>query len=292
MKRAALFLITPPARGERHHNDNHQRLPAAFARGGWQVSQARHDQLSLIEGRVHIDGAAAEAYDLIWPVGLGPRQTFFDRLQIFSLIPPGKLLSAPDAYINMHGKAALLEYCPETIIGADPQKMRQHIADNPGEWVLKPLAGSFGRGVIRVRVPAEIDSAMVNDTPGYWMLQRYIGAINQGETRTLVCGDKILGSYLRIPRDNLRANLTHDAQIKPSELSATSRSLVEKIHERLYAAGVGFAAIDTVAGYLMEVNVANPGGLGTMEALYGAAMDDRLVSAIATVTETRRLSHS
>ena len=292
MRHAALFLVTPPSPGERHQNDNHQRLPAAFARGGWQVSQARHDQLSVIEGRVFIDGQAADAYDLIWPIGLGPRQTFFDRLQIFSLIPPGRLITTPGAYINLHGKAALLDYGPDTIIGANPAMMRQHVADNPGEWVIKPLAGSFGRGVSIVRVPADVDSAMENDTSGYWMLQRYIGAIKQGETRTLVCGDQILGSYLRIPRDTLHANLAHNAQFRPGELSASSRSLVEQVHERLRAAGVGFAAIDTVGGYLMEVNVANPGGLGTMEALYGAGMDDQLVATITAETDRRRLSDS
>ncbi len=292
MRRTALFLVTPPSPGERHHNDNHQRLPRAFARGGWQVSQTRHDQLSVIAGRVFIDGQAVEAYDLIWPVGLGPRKTFFDRLQIFSQITPGKLITKPGAYVNLHGKAALLDYCPETIIGAKPEMLRQHVADNPGEWVIKPLAGSFGRGVRRVQVPADVDSAMENGRSGYWMLQRYIGAIKHGETRTLVCGDQILGSYLRIPRDKLHANLAHNAQFRPGELSATGSALVEKVHERLRAAGVGFAAIDTVGGYLMEVNLANPGGLGTMEALYGAGMDDQLVAAITVETDRRRLLDS
>ena len=43
---------------------------------------------------------------------------------------------------------------------------------------------------------------------------------------------------------------------------------------------VGFAAIDTVGGYLMEVNLANPGGLGTLSQFHGTLPEQRLLDAI------------
>ena len=50
---------------------------------------------------------------------------------------------------------------------------------------------------------------------------------------------------------------------------------MQQVHAELSAAGVGFASIDTVAGYVMEVNVANPGGLATLAEVYGEAEADR-----------------
>ena len=47
-------------------------------------------------------------------------------------------------------------------------------------------------------------------------------------------------------------------------------------------------AIDTVDGYVMEVNIANPGGLGTLAALYGEEpVKQRMGGAIETLAIER-----
>ena len=46
------------------------------------------------------------------------------------------------------------------------------------------------------------------------MVQRYLPAVRQGETRTLVCGNEIIGSYLRVPHEGFKANLAADAQAR------------------------------------------------------------------------------
>jgi glutathione synthase/RimK-type ligase-like ATP-grasp enzyme len=43
---------------------------------------------------------------------------------------------------------------------------------------------------------------------------------------------------------------------------------------------IGFAAIDLVDDVLMEVNVANPGGLGTLNKLYDEDFGPALVRAV------------
>ena len=118
----------------------------------------------------------------------------------------------------------------------------------------------------------------------YCILQRYVPEIAQGETRTLVSGGTIIGSYLRTPQDGLRANLNAGASPTTTELECAELSLVQRLAGELLEAGAAFAAVDTAHGYLVEVNIANPGGLATLSALYGEDPTPAAVAAIASST--------
>ena len=48
----------------------------------------------------------------------------------------------------------------------------------------------------------------------------------------------------------------------------------------LHSQRVHYAAIDTVGEHLMEVNLANPGGLGTLASLYDRDPEAQVVEAI------------
>jgi len=74
---------------------------------------------------------------------------------------------------------------------------------------------------------------------------------------------------LRIPNDQLLANVIADGTIEKTSLSENEAELVHEIAQDLTTFGAGFAAIDIVYPYLIEVNVANPGGLATLGKLYG-----------------------
>ena len=61
------------------------------------------------------------------------------------------------------------------------------------------------------------------------MLQQFIPQIEQGETRTLICADQVIGSYLRIPSDGLHANLASHATTQTVVLSAAEQRLVDQV---------------------------------------------------------------
>jgi glutathione synthase len=113
------------------------------------------------------------------------------------------------------------------------------------------------------------------------VLQRFLANIAEGETRTLVAGGQIIGSYLRLPTDQLHANLAQHGSAQPTTLSKRQRQITEEIATDLVDEDIGFAAIDLVDDILMEVNVANPGGLGTLNQLYGKDFGPALVRAVA-----------
>jgi hypothetical protein len=276
MTHRVAFLITPAE----FHNDNHERLPGLFRDAGWTVDIASHEDACWQDRQVLVGSRPANDYDLVWPVGFGPRVGSIDRIQLLAQMDQSRLITAASAYLTLHGKTAWLEYAPDTMVAQRSARLIEYLQTYGGDWVLKPVAGSFGRHVHRVSSAAHIEQVMAVATDGYWMLQRYIPEITDGEIRTLICHGAIIGSYRRMPTNDLHANLAADASALPAVLSDADADLVHRVHATLMQRQVGFAAIDTVGGYLMEVNLANPGGLGTLSQFHGTLPEQRLLDAI------------
>jgi glutathione synthase len=153
-----------------------------------------------------------------------------------------------------------------------------------GDWVVKPTAGSYGRNVTLFRSGTATREALQSlwqaNGGGYLMAQRFLPSVIEGEKRTLIAGGMPIASYLRLPEDGLKANLAAGSRVAPTCLTDDEQALVDGIALDLRRLGVGFAAIDTVDTYLMEVNEAKPGGLETLERLTGQDHSDTVVRAI------------
>ena len=275
-----LFLIADAAGA---HNDNHERLPAAFRSAAWTVSVEPHDALRLSRTQVLVRDTPLATFDLIWVVGLGRALTFFDRMQLLRRVPQHRFVTSIDALMYLHAKYAWSEYMPETHAGNDIAWLGEVLAQG-GEWVVKPTAGSYGRDVARIRDDRAGRAMLARLTAGearrYCLLQRYVPEIEQGEKRTLVAGNAIIGSYLRLPGADFRTNLALEGQAVATQLTPAERRLVSDIQQELVARGIGYAAIDIAFPYLMEVNLANPGGLATLADVYGIDPGPAVVAAI------------
>lgn len=275
-----LFLI---AEAGRAHNDNHRRLPAAFRAAGWHVDVHNHDCLRLADGRLLAFAIPVAEYDLVWVLGLGRADTFFDRMQLLRRAPQERLVTRIDALMYRHAKYAWSEFMPETYASNDPDWLAAIVARG-GDWVAKPTAGSYGRDVVRLSADANGLATLRRLTAGtsarYCLLQRFAPEIANGEKRTLIAGGELIGTYLRLPGQDFRTNLSLDGQPAPAALTESERQLVDRIRTELVQEGIGFAAIDIAWPYLMEVNLANPGGLATLEEVYGADFAPAVVQAL------------
>jgi glutathione synthase len=263
-------------------NDNHLRLPRAFTEAGWEVSELPQEIVRLEPRGVRLGETSPAHFDLIWLLGLGRAETFFDRMQLLRQLPQEQFVTRVDALVYLHAKYGWWRHMPETHASNDPQHLNA-VVQQGGEWVVKPGAGSYGRDVVRVSPGHDAAAAIERMTAGgrYCLLQRFVPQVASGETRTLVAGGRIIGSYLRVAEADFRTNLAQGASARPTTLEAGERRLVEAVAEELLREGIGFAAVDTVYPYLIEVNLANPGGLGTLADLYGRDFSGDVVAAIA-----------
>ena len=282
-----LFLITADPNldasdvAQPASNDNAQVLPRLFRAGGWRVRKAQHRAIHRAPAGLACNDEALAQFDLIWPVGFGPHQGFLDWVHLLDDLPPRKLINPPSALVMKHGKAAWIEHSADTYMAAEPERLIATMQENPGEWVLKPMAGSFGEGVIRLASSEHerLRQAMSQQPGAYFVLQRFLPEIAHGETRTIIVGGQIIGSYLRVPANNFHANLAKKALTQRTELSAAQLSLVKTLNADMLDQHIGFAAIDLVGETLMEVNIANPGGIGTLQQLYARDFGIDIINA-------------
>ena len=282
-----LFLITADPNldasdvAQAASNDNAQVLPRLFRAGGWRVRKAQHRAIHRAPAGLACNDEALAKFDLIWPVGFGPHQGFLDWVHLLDDLPPRKLINPPSALVMKHGKAAWIEHSADTYMAAEPERLIATMQEKPGEWVLKPMAGSFGEGVIRLASSEHerLRQAMSQQPGAYFVLQRFLPEIAHGETRTLIVGGQIIGSYLRVPTNNFHANLAKKALTQRTELSAAQLSLVKALNADMLDQHIGFAAIDLVGDTLMEVNIANPGGIGTLQQLYARDFGIDIINA-------------
>jgi glutathione synthase len=277
------------------HNDNAVRLPAAFRTRGWDVRTADHDAVCLDRGRLVLDeGVDLSAFDRIWILGLGRRTSFLDRMQMLATLPSARFVVTPQALLELHAKYAvplgpLAASHPETHASNDPRRLAR-IVERGGDWIAKPPGASFGREVYRLRtgdpnLHVVLDALTGHDGSQYALLQRYVPEIERGETRVIVAGGEVIAAYLRRPVADHRANLAADAQAEPVSLDANERTLAQRCALWLVARGVAFAAVDIAWPWIVEFNVANPGGLATLERLTGVDYAPAVAAAIACAAE-------
>ena len=273
-------------------NDNHERLPRAFAAGGWEVACVEHESLALSSNRLaarHVDGKPLQlaGFDRYWMLGFGARATFLDRMQLLHSLDQTRFVNTTDALVYQHGKASLLLACPDvpqpiTHMSNDAEALFQ-ITRRGGDWIAKPPAGSFGRGVFRLS-PGDINTRAVlerlTSDGNYALLQEYVHADAAGEKRALIVAGQVVGAYGKVPVDH-RGNVQAGAAACRTTLANRERAILEGLGARLAQLGVRFATVDLAAHHVFEVNVVNPGWLATYESTYGVDLAPEVVSLLA-----------
>ena len=280
MKPIIIFLHDPSTKP--HANNNHILLPNAFEELNWETRIYNPEDISLKNNSIEFGSDPLPTKSLIWTLGFGRKATTLDRFNILHNAPNYSFVTSVSELLLTHGKASWAEFFPETIISQDVSRISEGVSSSEHQWVLKPLAGSFGRSVHKVNEKdIKLVHSLLREFPDqYWVLQRYIEGIERGETRTIIAGREIIGSYLRKPKDAFRANLAQGGQIDKIELSERDRLVVEQIIPRLADRNIGFAAVDTCEGFLVEVNIVNPGGLSSLEAVYSEDFSKKTALAI------------
>ena len=235
------------------------------------MSVFKHSELCLLETGVSAGFTPLANFDLIWMLGLGEKHDFLDRCQILSNLPASQLVNSPLASIFFHSKHASLPHSPLFFSGNNAHELAAAAQRHPqvSRWVVKPSAGSYGRGVAKTNSQDELLQQLAKATAGgkYCIVQAYVDEIVDGETRSLLVNGEIIGSYLRIPEKDFLANLSQGGRARSTVLDTQQTAQVIEIGNFLAKKGIRFASVDMAFPWLIEVNIANPGGLATLASL-------------------------
>jgi glutathione synthase len=163
-----------------------------------------------------------------------------------------------------------------------------------GKIVCKPLHSMGGHSIF-VLEPGDKNSRVVFETltdegHRFAMVQKYLpDIVVGGDSRVLLIdGEPVPYALSRIPdaADN-RGNLAAGAIGVGRALNERDRWLCQQIGPALREAGVLFAGLDVIGGYVTEINVTSPTGVRELDQQFNLDIGGLLMSAIERRLSTR-----
>lgn len=241
-----------------------------FAEGNWRDFDAAFFRIDRVKGQ---------------PDAIYDYFKFVDRqnnLLAYVNSPAGLLTTKSKAFLT-----DVAEHCPEFIIAASLRDARKHFIDR--EFVLKPLDGYGGSGIVRVHPQEgiELDGTRYSTSNELASVARkleeqfpmvameFLPRITEGDKRVLVVGGECLGAFLRVPsQGSWLATLAQGASSEMSKPDDHELAIIEAIDPVLQKAGITIYGIDTIVGndgrrVLSEINTANVGGFRQIEETTG-----------------------
>jgi glutathione synthase len=176
--------------------------------------------------------------------------------------------------------------CAPTLVTRDMQEMAAFAAAH-GKIVCKPLHSMGGHSIF-VLEPGDKNSRVVFETltgegARFAMVQKYLpDVVVGGDARVLlVDGEPVPYALARIPdaHDN-RGNLAAGATGVGRPLNERDRWLCQQIGPALRDAGMLFAGLDVIGGYVTEINVTSPTGVRELDRQFDLDIAGLLMSAI------------
>ncbi|MHC4403550.1 MAG: glutathione synthase [Planctomycetota bacterium] len=182
------------------------------------------------------------------------------------------------------------EVRPATLITRDRDEIRTFAKEYGGDIVIKPLQGSGGQGVFRIRGNDlgnlnQMVEAVSRD--GYVVAQEYLHEAAEGDTRLFMMNGEPLrykGKYAAFRRlrsgDDIRSNIHAGGQKDRAVVDSRVLRIAEIVRPKLVLDGMFLVGLDVVGDKLMEINVFSPGGLGSAQSFENVNFAHAVVLAL------------
>lgn len=152
------------------------------------------------------------------------------------------------------------------------------------EGVLKPLFGSGGNGIYFVEKKNLRNNIKALLEEGPVIAQSYIKS--EGDKRILLLGGNPIAWYMRVAAEGeLLHNIHAGGKPVKCDLSDRDKKIIETVKPKLVKCGMHFVGIDTLGGYLSEINSENPGGTVRADTMGGFNSRDKVIEYIEKKTK-------
>jgi len=182
------------------------------------------------------------------------------------------------------------EVRPATLITRDRDEIRAFAKEYGSDIVIKPLQGSGGQGVFRIRTDDlgnlnQMVEAVSRD--GYVVAQEYLSEAAEGDTRLFMMNGEPLrhkGKYAAFRRvrsgDDIRSNIHAGGTKERAVIDDRALRIAEIVRPKLVLDGMFLVGLDIVGSKLMEINVFSPGGIGSAQSFENVNFAHAIVLAL------------
>ncbi|MAG29993.1 MAG: glutathione synthase [Deltaproteobacteria bacterium] len=218
---------------------------------------------------------------------------FLLATQILDVCERTIVLNRPASVIAFNEKLLAVQFAdlmPATRVTRHIAELRDFMAEQGGQMIVKPLDGKGGEGIFHlVEDDRNLNSILEQSTDfgrRVVMAQQYLPAIREGDKRILLLEGEPIGSVLRVPSDaESRANLHVGGTAAAASLDDDDLRIISRVGPFLKEQGLFFVGIDVIGGLLTEINLTSPTGIQEINALEDTNLEERVIDAVEALVE-------
>jgi len=221
---------------------------------------------------------------------------------ILSMITPGTLgINNPRSLRDHNEKACTLHFpdlVPKTVLTKKFSILQNFLKEMGGEMIVKPLTRSYGREILYVSATSincnTLLEMVTQDEMRFVMAQRYLREVDQGDKRIILLNGEPLGAVLWLPPTGSedRPPIRTPWRETKTELTEREWSLCRRIAPFLKEAGLVFAGIDVIGGFLTEINITSPTCLHEINRLNNDCLEAKILDFVEEECEKTRSHRS
>ena len=220
---------------------------------------------------------------------------FIIATQILDICDRTIVLNRPASVIAFNEKLLALQFAdlmPPTRVARKISDLREFMAEQGGEMIVKPLDGKGGEGIFHLTKDDRNLSSILEQSTEFGtravMAQQYLPAIRTGDKRILLLVGEPIGAVLRVPAQfESRANLHVGGKAVKAQLDDDDRRIIARVGPFLKDHGLFFVGIDVIGGKLTEINVTSPTGVQEINALDQTKLEALIIARVEALAAAR-----
>jgi len=220
---------------------------------------------------------------------------FIIATQILDVCRRTIVLNRPTAVIAFNEKLLAVQFAdlmPATRVTRRISALREFMAEQGGQMIVKPLDGKGGEGIFHLTADDRNLSSILEQSTEFGtraiMAQQYLPAIREGDKRILLLEGEPIGAVLRVPADaETRANLHVGGRAAKAPLDDDDLRIISRVGPFLKDHGLFFVGIDVIGGKLTEINVTSPTGVQEINALDGVNLEAVMLDRVEALVDAR-----
>ncbi len=187
---------------------------------------------------------------------------------------------------------------PTTLISKSLDEIRAFIDSQKRGVILKPLQGSGGRHVFRIKSSKESNLNQIFEAvsgEGYLIAQGYLPDAVDGDIRLFVMNgqplekDGAYAAFRRVPaKGEVRSNISAAGTAAAAKITPEILGVAEAVRPKLVADGMFLVGLDIIGDKILEINVFTPGGLRNLEQLHSVDFSATVIEALERKVSIRR----
>ncbi len=171
------------------------------------------------------------------------------------------------------------KWMPPSLAASNPDSILSFQNKLKSDVILKPLNDKGGHGISLLKLKdkkrVQMAKRATKNASQTILAQQFLQkGLTEGDKRILLWNGEIIGVFGRMPaRGEFRANLSLGGKCKKASVTRREKEMISEMKRDFQRKGLIFVGLDTIAGFVTEINVTSPAGITDINYLYKTKLE-------------------